>query len=164
MIATATTAPAFAASTCNFSLPPPAQGVWRVTNLNMSTNGGTDRFANDGYVVVQDPASGATATVLVRSPTVTFQAGRTYRFTYNFTTFPFNALKLTMVCQVAGLTPSGGGIDSDNSPRSGTEVVTYRPTTTTTGSVTFRFDFATSFDPNATGDDITVSNFTSACS
>ncbi len=162
VIAAGAAAPATAASACGAVPAPSAANGWTVTKTNISTNGGTDGFGNNGYVVVQDPGSTAAASVVVQSPTQTFTAGRSYRFTYNYTSYSQNPRKLVLSFQVGGVTQSAGTVDtSTTNGGSGTRTVTYAPTTTATSAVVLRFDFATG--TGTTGDDITVTNFASTC-
>ena len=162
VVAVGAAAPAEAASACGAVAAPSAGAGWTVTKTNMSTSGGTDGFSNNGYILVQDPASTAAASEVVQSPTQTFLAGRTYKFTYNFTTYSSNARKLTMSFQINGVAQATGAIDtSTTNGGGGNKTVTYTPTTTVTSAVVLRYDFVTG---NSTvGDDITISSFASTC-
>lgn len=162
VIAVGAVVPQAAASACGAVAPPSAAAGWTATKTNIGTAGGTDGFANNGYVVVQDPASTAAASVVVQSPTQTFIAGRTYTFTYNFTTYSQNARKLTLSFQIGGVAQTSGAIDtSTTNGGGGTRTVTYTPTTTATSAVVLRFNFVAG---NSTvGDDITISNFAATC-
>ncbi|NYJ74892.1 hypothetical protein [Allobranchiibius huperziae] len=162
VIAVGAVVPVAAASACGGVAAPSTAAGWTVTKTNMSTNGGTDQFTNNGYVLLQDPASTAAASEVVQSPSQTFLAGRTYKFTYNYTTYSSNPRKLTMSFQINGVAQSTGAIDtSTTNGGSGTKTVTYSPTTTVTSPVVLRYDFVAA--TGTTGDDITISNFANTC-
>ncbi|UIJ33726.1 hypothetical protein [Allobranchiibius sp. GilTou73] len=162
VIAVGAVVPVAAASACGGVAAPSTAAGWTVTKTNMSTNGGTDQFTNNGYVLVQDPASTAAASEVVQSPSQTFLAGRTYTFTFNYTTYSKNPRKLTMSFQINGVAQSTGAIDtSTTNGGSGTKTVTYSPTTTVTSPVVLRYDFVAA--TGTTGDDITISNFANTC-
>ena len=162
VVAIGAVVPEAAASACGAVAAPSAAAGWTVQKTNISTNGGTDTFSNGGYVLVQDPGSTAAASEVVQSPTQTFLAGRTYKFTYNYTTYSSNPRKLTLSFQINGVAQAAGAIDtSATAGGSGTKTVTYTPATTVTSAVVLRYDFAAA--TGTTGDDITISNFASTC-
>ena len=162
VIAVGAAAPSAAASACGAVPAPSAAAGWTVTKTNISSAGGADGFANNGYVLVQDPGSTAAASEVVQSPTQTFLAGRTYTFTYNYTTYSQNPRKLTLSFQVNGIAQASGAIDTSTSNGGGgTKTVTYTPTATVTSAVVLRFNFVAG--SGTTGDDITFNNFASSC-